>query len=68
MMKKSNPSNKIFIIGAKIEDFNHIKGNTYGKDMTVISDISICIMSRYPTFDLHFRLLSILYSNYSIIL
>jgi len=61
-LREANPQNKIYFVGLKLPDFYFIKGIKHGTSFTSISDFAFCLVSRLPFFDLHFKVLSLVYS------
>ncbi len=64
----ANPQTKLYCVGAKLKDFVYVKGPRHGLECIVETDMVIGIFTRWPFFDLMFKLVSSIAGIYCIML
>lgn len=62
-LRSANPLNKLYVIFAVLDEFLVLEGDRHGEKATVMTEFSICIVSRFPYFPLHFKLISTIVST-----
>lgn len=62
-LRCANPLNKLYIVFAVLDEFMVLEGAKYSEKAVVRTEISVCIVTRFPYFPLHFKLVSSIISR-----
>lgn len=62
-LRSANPLNKLYVVFAAMDEFLVLEGDRHAEKATVLTEFSICIVTRFPYFPLHFKLVSAISSR-----
>ena len=57
ILKNCNPEDKLYFVGVKLKDYFCKKGEKINSKFVFLSDIAICVASRFPFFEFHRKIL-----------
>lgn len=62
-LRCANPLNKLYVVFASMEEFLILEGEKHNEKASILVEFSVCILTRFPYFPLHFKLVSAIASN-----
>lgn len=62
-LKETNPSNKLYFVGLKLKDYFYKRNPGSGPDFAFLGEISICVLSQFPFFEFHRKIIMYLTSK-----